>query len=878
MQQEPTDLVWTTPSRDASGSMPIGNGELGANVWVEENGDLLLLLSRTDSWSEANRLLKLGRLRVHMEPNPFAAGQPFRQALVLQEGRLEVTAGSAPVSLRIFVDSDAPVLYVIGTCEEPVAVRAHLESWRTQRRRLSGEELKSSWTMRDAPESVQVAESADQFLEDASGVSWCHRNEDSIVPWTLGHQGLGEFADLAGDPLLGRTFGGRLRAPGFAKDGAKGLRSGPTRAFVLQVATHTAVTGDRTQWQEELASVAARSALPGAADRTAAWWREFWQRSWIVVQARSLPVPRNDHPLRMGIDGNGQNRWLGAMGAFFCADIALSDAALRAAIREPPDAVIPFDPALAPAAGAAPRFERGITVGAWVYPASGAGPGRIFDKITAGGSDGFLLDRQPDGTLRWIVGARSLSAPGQVPAERWTHVAARYEPEHGRMSLFVNGALVSEDRLDHTPGQTLTRSYALQRWMLACGGRGAYPIKFNGSIFTVEPRHAGGPDFDPDWRRWGGDFWWQNTRLPYHAMLASGDFELMAPLFRMYGGALPLCGARARRYYGAEGAYFPETMTHFGSYGNGDYGWERAGLEPGKVLCPWWEYAWNQGPELVALMLDYQDYAGDDEFLQRELLPMAEPVLRYFESRFLKEGRLVVQPTQALETHWYEVINDMPSVAGLHAVLPRLLAREPRAEWQRLLAALPPLPVVERDGARVLAAAERFQATRQNCETPELYALWPFRLYGIGRPRLEEARRAYERRHDRFSAGWPQDGQFAALLGLTEEARANLLAKAGNSHPAMRFPALWGPNFDWCPDQCHGANLMLTLQLMLLQCHGDEIRVLPAWPADWDVSFRLHAPGRTQVECVYRDGKIETLQVTPPQRRADVVVPEMPAR
>jgi hypothetical protein len=31
------NVVWDSPSRDASGSMPIGNGDLGANVWVEES-------------------------------------------------------------------------------------------------------------------------------------------------------------------------------------------------------------------------------------------------------------------------------------------------------------------------------------------------------------------------------------------------------------------------------------------------------------------------------------------------------------------------------------------------------------------------------------------------------------------------------------------------------------------------------------------------------------------------------------------------------------------------------------------------------------------------------------------------------------------------
>ncbi len=87
-------------------------------------------------------------------------------------------------------------------------------------------------------------------------------------------------------------------------------------------------------------------------------------------------------------------------------------------------------------------------------------------------------------------------------------------------------------------GDVVTRGYILQRFISACAGRGAFPIKFNGSIFTVEEEGAEG---FADYRRWGPGYWWQNTRLPYMSMPASGDFDLMRPFFRMYSGLLPLC-------------------------------------------------------------------------------------------------------------------------------------------------------------------------------------------------------------------------------------------------------------------------------------------------------------------------------------------------
>ena len=81
----PCNVVWTSPSHDATGSMPLGNGQVGINLWVEEDGDLRFYISRTDSLSEVSRLLKVGGVRISLDPNPFKKGLLFRQEL--QVGR-----------------------------------------------------------------------------------------------------------------------------------------------------------------------------------------------------------------------------------------------------------------------------------------------------------------------------------------------------------------------------------------------------------------------------------------------------------------------------------------------------------------------------------------------------------------------------------------------------------------------------------------------------------------------------------------------------------------------------------------------------------------------------------------------------------------------
>ena len=281
-------------------------------------------------------------------------------------------------------------------------------------------------------------------------------------------------------------------------------------------------------------------------------------------------------------------------------------------------------------------------------------------------------------------------------------------------------------------------------------------------------------------------------------------------------------------------------------------------------------------------MLENYECTEDAKFLHEELIPLAHDVLLYYDTRFQRDsnGKLIIDPTQSVETYWYDVVNDTPNIAGLQDVLGRLLAipadKTPAAErayWKKMQAATPPLPLRVENGKTSLLPAEKFNPKRNNVENPELYAIWPFQIFGVGRPDLETGVETFHRRIEKASFGWQNDGQSAAILGLADEAKRILLGKIDNSNSNHRFPAMWGPNYDWVPDQDHGSSIMLTLQHMVLTTTGDKIYVLPAWPKEWNVSFKLHAPRRTVVECVYRDGKIEKLDVTPETRRKDVQLP-----
>ena len=98
-----------------------------------------------------------------------------------------------------------------------------------------------------------------------------------------------------------------------------------------------------------------------------------------------------------------------------------------------------------------------------------------------------------------------------------------------------------------------------------------------------------------------------------------------------------------------------------------------------------------------------------------------------------------------------------------------------------------------------------------------------------------------------FAKCWGQDGIEAALLGLTDEAKKSSMEEF-TSYGNQQFRWFWSKNSDWIPDMDNGGAGMATLQLMLMQCDGKQIRLLPAWPDDWTADFKLHAPYQTTVE------------------------------
>src|SRR6185503_17392340 len=92
------------------------------------------------------------------------------------------------------------------------------------------------------------------------------------------------------------------------------------------------------------------------------------------------------------------------------------------------------------------------------------------------------------------------------------------------------------------------------------------------------------------------------------------------------------------------------------------------------------------------------------------LLPAASSGLDFYDQHFGLDdnGKMVLYPVNALETYW-DTYNPAPDIAGMTAILPRLLALPSNfvstnnyAKWERMSAELPPLPSGRMNGSKVI--------------------------------------------------------------------------------------------------------------------------------------------------------------------------------
>ncbi|MGC3960990.1 MAG: DUF5703 domain-containing protein [Verrucomicrobiota bacterium] len=249
------NVVWTTPGPTSSQSMPIGNGDIGLNVWAETNGDIAFYIGKADAWNQDvngdQGLMKVGGMRLSLSPSPLIAGAPFQQTLKLPEGEIVIQQGYATnqASIRIWVDANIPVIRVeVTSSNQPVTTSAKLLNWR-----LSG----------GNPDVVVSGQT--------NRIVWYHRNSSG-----------------ANSNVANLTFGAVIKGGSFTNASSTNLVSvGAATSHTILISPLTAKTATASLWQTQLQTQLTQIETLNLEQTRQAhqnWWQNFWNRSWVFVE------------------------------------------------------------------------------------------------------------------------------------------------------------------------------------------------------------------------------------------------------------------------------------------------------------------------------------------------------------------------------------------------------------------------------------------------------------------------------------------------------------------------------------------------------------------------------------------------------------------
>ncbi len=292
-------IIWTSQSADARGSMPIGAGNIGLNVWVEKD-ELLIYFGSPDSWSYRGKgfntqmQTKLGRLRLKLSPVPWA--KDFRQELDVASNSIVLSGKSADgkaIQMRVWIDAMQPVVHIEGQSESPLEAAVAIE-------------FPTGPAMAPHNPGQTYGPLVREGRIDGDALEWWERSPaiDEGRNEYIRRFKVEALAEWLPNPMANRTMGGRLSGAGFVADGtgqgtydgrefkSVGLKSStPIKDFDLRASLRIAQDATLDEWQAQVKMLEAAKRATAKADwqSTTAWWRGFWDRSRIVINPGKGP-------------------------------------------------------------------------------------------------------------------------------------------------------------------------------------------------------------------------------------------------------------------------------------------------------------------------------------------------------------------------------------------------------------------------------------------------------------------------------------------------------------------------------------------------------------------------------------------------------------
>lgn len=458
------------------------------------------------------------------------------------------------------------------------------------------------------------------------------------------------------------------------------------------------------------------------------------------------------------------------------------------------------------------------------------------------------------------------------------------------------------------------RARNLHLYYLASSSRGALPPKWNAGLFAT----AG------DKRQWGSQFWVWTTEMLYLPLLAADALDLTDPYFNMYVRQLPNCEIAARQRWGVAGAFFPETTAYDGPTTLPDdvaaefqdvlLGRKKptelsprafsrcrfdsqlnAATEPQKGRYSWISHVTSSGSELAIQAWWRYRCTGDRQWLRTHAYPLLRGTVEFYRHLVKPgaDGRYHLSGTNVHEDFWgvRDSLMDLAAIRGTAPLAIRaaeILGRdaELRGQWKELLDKLAPYPKGAEPQAQALTGgvlADDVWAAgylgdvngQNNPEDVWLTPVFPFEDWT-----LETGDAALGALVQKTLTLAPRHASVLRGATLSTAIRTPIVvvrAGRGQELPAVleRYTAAFAPlpngmslfEGPTAPSVEHLGLLTTTLQEALLQSvsarpgEPEVLRVFPAWPLEWDGSFRLLARGGFLVTSEIRKGHVEYIEI-----------------
>ena len=270
-----TSYTWSTPSVNSAGSMPVGGGGVGLNVWCDSQGTIRFYVSQSGTFDENNTMLKLGRFELSPFPNWEEDG----------------------VTVTIWCDVFKPVVHVEVDARQKTLPTLSYHSWRTQDQpftQAEGQQSSWKWLAPKQADPNRCVTRRDSINPTSTRLTFFHQNQDETVfDYTVRDQQLDAWKDSLFNPLKNRIFGGVLTGGQFlGEDDAQDEYGRPYHQWHYGSANkaarhhHFQITlctqqSSVSEWEQTIATT--QKAVNPSKDRKTSqnWWKEYMNRCYF---------------------------------------------------------------------------------------------------------------------------------------------------------------------------------------------------------------------------------------------------------------------------------------------------------------------------------------------------------------------------------------------------------------------------------------------------------------------------------------------------------------------------------------------------------------------------------------------------------------------